>query len=353
MWHRIGILGLGLAVLAGCQRPGTMPAQKTTPLRAASVPVPADNPMTQAKVELGFRLWFEPRLSATNKMTCGTCHDHTKGFSNGEPTAAGVTGARGNRSVPTVYAAGYSTHQFWDGRAQSLEEQALGPIENPIEMGATMPAVIRKLEAHPYYPQKFREAFGTGVTADGIAKAIASFERALKVGQSPHDRYWAGDLAAMTPQQVRGEQVFNTRGRCVECHSGPNFTDGEFHNLGVGFDGPAPDLGRYLVTKRPADTGAFKTPTLRNIAQTGPYMHDGSLGTLEDVVDFYNRGGIDNEHLDPKLKPIHLMPEEQEDLIAFLEALTGRDNLKELGKLPGIRNPKIKEETSIPKDLLP
>lgn len=354
MWQRVAILGLGLVMLAGCQRPGTLPTTRTNvAVRTAGVPVPADNPMTQAKVELGFRLWFEPRLSANNRMTCGTCHHHMKGFSNDEPNAAGVTGTRGNRNVPTIYAAAYSSHQFWDGRAKTLEEQALGPIENPIEMGTTLPEVVRKLEAHPYYPQKFREAFGTGVTADGIAKAIATFERALTVGPSPYDRYLAGDQGALTAQQIRGEQVFKDRGRCTECHTGPNLTDGAFHNLGVGFDGPAPDLGRFAVTKDPADTGRFKTPTLRNVAQTGPYMHDGSLATLQDVVDFYNRGGNENDHLDQKLKPIHLMPEEQEDLIAFLEALTGKDNLKELGKLPGIHNPRIKEQTSIPRDLLP
>ncbi|MNY09164.1 Cytochrome c551 peroxidase precursor [compost metagenome] len=306
-------------------------------VKAQRVFVPADNPMTQAKIELGFRLWFEPRLSGNNKMNCATCHDHTKGFSNAERTAAGITGARGDRNVPTIYGIANNPFQFWDGRAKSLEEQALGPIENPIEMNAKLPDVIRKLETMEYYPRKFKEAFGTGVTADGIAKALATFERALTVEPTPFERYARGEQDAMSESAIRGAQIFHSpKGRCIACHSGPDLTDGQFHNLGVGLDRPNPDVGRYAVTKNEADWGAFKTPTLRNVALTAPYMHDGSLSTLEEVVAFYNKGGIPSANQDPRIGPLNLSEQDQKDLVAFLRALTSKDNLKEMGKLPGI-----------------
>lgn len=338
------------------------PVAPTMLARAAStpwneIPAPKDNPVTQAKVELGFRLWFEPRLSGNNRMTCATCHHHMTGYSNGEATAAGIAGKRGNRNVPTIYAAAGSHEQFWDGRASSLEEQALGPIENPIEMDAKLPEVIKKLEAHPYYPQKFKEAFGTGVTADGMAKAIASFERALTVKPSAYERFWAGDQTALTAQQKAGMAIFNSpKGRCVACHSGPDLTDRRFNNIGVGFEKPYRpdrDLGRYAITKRDEDYGKFKTPTLRNVALSAPYMHDGSLATLKDVVAFYNQGGHDNPNLDPRIGKLGLTDEEQEALVAFLHALTGPDNLKDLGKLPGVPNPKgVNLPLAIPAELL-
>lgn len=351
-FRRIAPLSLAL-LLSACHAPGRTPDAAVVPASVGArtattawgdIPAPKDNPVTQAKVELGFRLWFEPKLSGNNRMTCATCHSHLKGFSNGEATAAGIHGKRGNRNTPTIYAAATSEEQFWDGRAGSLEAQALGPIENPIEMDAKLPDVIRKLEAHPYYPQKFQEAFGTGVTADGIAKAIASFERALAVKQSPVERFWAGDREALTPQQQQGMAIFNTaKGRCVACHAGADMTDRNFWNVGVGLEPPYKpdrDLGRYHLTQRDEDYGKFKTPTLRNVALTAPYMHDGSLQTLEDVVAFYNRGGNANPNLDPRIRPLNLTDAEQAALVAFLKAFTAPDNLKDLGKLPGIRNPK-------------
>lgn len=347
---RLLAAALVAAVLIGCQpsvRPQAAPDVATTlAARAAwsDIPAPKDNPVTQAKVELGFRLWFEPKLSGNERMTCATCHHHMNGFSNAEPTAAGIHGKRGDRNVPTIYTAAASGLQFWDGRAESLEAQALGPIENPIEMDARLPEVVAKLEKHPYYPQKFQETFGTGVTPDGMAKALASFERALALAPSAHDRYWAGDREALTTQQKQGMAIFNSpKGRCVACHSGTDLTDRAFHNVGVGYEAgrrEPKDLGRFAVTKRDEDRGAFKTPTLRNIARTAPYMHDGSLGTLKDVVAYYNRGGNPNEHLDPRIMPLNLTKDEEAALVAFLEAFTTTDNLKELGRLPGIRNPR-------------
>jgi cytochrome c peroxidase len=287
-------------------------------------------------------------------MTCATCHHHTTGFSNGGPTAAGIHGQRGERNVPTIYAAAGSALQFWDGRAESLEAQALQPIENPIEMDARLPDVIRKLEQHPYYPQKFQQAFGTGVTTEGMAKALASFERALRLKASSYERFQAGEHDALTEQQQRGLAIFTSeRGRCVACHSGPDLTDRRFHNTGVGQGGASPDLGRAGVTQRPEDRGAFKTPTLRNVAKSAPYMHDGSLPTLEAVVSHYNGGGGQNANLDPRLVPLGLTQGEEQDLVAFLRALSASDNLKELAGLPGIRNPRRSNEpVALPADLL-
>ncbi|MEB3329404.1 MAG: cytochrome c peroxidase [Candidatus Sericytochromatia bacterium] len=349
----VTLLGCGEGPRAAAARAGGSQLRAATAWRA--IAAPPDNPVTQAKVELGFRLWFEPRLSGNQRMTCATCHHHTTGFSNAEPTAAGIHGQRGNRNVPTLYAAAGSTAQFWDGRAASLEDQALQPIENPIEMDARLSDVIRKLAQHPYYPQKFQQAFGTGVTADGMAKALASFERALRLKPSSYDRFLTGDEDALTAQQRRGLAIFSSaRGRCVACHSGPDLTDRDFHNTGVGQAGPQADPGRQAVTHREQDRGAFKTPTLRNVARTGPYMHDGSLPTLEAVVAHYNRGGGPNPNLDPRLAPLGLTPEEAEDLVAFLRALSAADNLKELAGLPGIRNPRRPQEPlALPADLLP
>ncbi|MEB3196347.1 MAG: cytochrome c peroxidase [Candidatus Sericytochromatia bacterium] len=317
------------------------------------VPAPADNPLTQAKVELGFRLWFEPRLSGNDRMSCATCHHHTTGYSNGERHAAGIRGQRGNRNVPTILAAAGSQEQFWDGRADSLEAQALGPIENPIEMDARLPDVLRKLSEHRYYPQKFQEAFGSGVTAEGLAKAIASFERALRTKPSAYERYLAGDSGALTPQQVQGLRLFQSeRTRCHTCHSGPDLTDRRYHNTGIPLDPQAPDLGRYLVTGRPVDQAAFKTPTLRNVARSAPYMHDGSLPTLAAVVEHYDRGGSAHPQRDPLLAPLGLSPEEKAALVSFLEAFSAEDNLRDLSRLPGIRNPRDpRDRPVLPADL--
>lgn len=305
----------------------------------SEVPVPPGNPITQAKVELGFRLFFEPRLSADNRMSCATCHQPRRGFSNGEATAAGVTGQRGHRNTPTIYQTAIYPSLFWDGRSPSLEDQALGPIQNPVEMNENLPHVVRKLSEVPYYRIKFQQTFGTPVTASGMAQALASFERALSLKPSAYDRYLDGQMDALTPQQERGMVLFGRRAHCATCHKGVQFTDKKFHNLGVGMDRPRPDLGRFEVTRNPEDTGAFKTPSLRNITQTGPYMHDGSLRDLEAVIDFYDRGGIVNPYLSREMNPLDLSAEEKSDLLAFLQALTSEDNLREIAALPGVKLP--------------
>jgi len=298
------------------------------------MPVPADNPQTDAKVKLGQQLYFDGRLSADGKISCATCHDPKKGWAGHDATDTGIGGRVGDRNSGTVVNSGYMTFQFWDGRAGSLEEQALGPIQNPVEMGETLENVVRKLNAAPGYTRQFHEVFGTDVTADGMAKAIAAFERTIVSGPSPYDRYLAGDTKALSPRALRGMEIFTGKGKCVACHGGPVFSDQGFHNLGVGMQDAKPDVGREAVTKNPGDRGKFKTPGLRNVTRTYPYMHNGKLRTLEAVVALLNAGGVPNPNLDPLVKPLGLNATEQEDLVAFLNALTGPEPIVTAPKLP-------------------
>jgi cytochrome c peroxidase len=291
--------------------------------RLGPVPVPPDNPQTDAKIRLGQALYFDTRLSADNTISCATCHDPKTAWAKPHPTDTGIRGQVGGRNSGTILDSAYMRYQFWDGRAGSLEEQALGPIHNPIEMGETLENVVRKLEAIPWYHDQFGVVFGTGVTTDGIAKAIAAFERTVISGPSPYDLYLAGDRGALSASAVRGLALFNGKGHCSACHSGPAFSDQSFHNLGVGMDAAKPDLGREAHTKDRKDRGKFKTPGLRNVAVTGPYLHTGAEKTLMDVIELYNRGGIPNPDLDPLMLPLNLTACEKRDRVAFMEALTG------------------------------
>jgi cytochrome c peroxidase len=287
------------------------------------LPIPPDNPQTDAKVSLGRQLFFDPRISADDTISCATCHDPETAWANHNSVDAGIQGKQGTRNSGTILDAAYMDFQFWDGRAKTLEEQSLGPIHNPVEMGSTLEDVVRKLGAIDGYRAQFEAVFGSDVTTDGIAKAIAAFERTVLSGPSPHDRYVAGERSAMPPAAVRGMRLFNGRARCRTCHGGPMLSDQGFHNIGVGMDRPRPDIGREAVTKDPKDRGRFKTPSLRNVALTWPYMHDGSLRTLADVVEFYDAGGVRNPSLDIFIMPLELTDDERKDLVAFLEALTG------------------------------
>lgn len=355
MAARRGCLGLGLALLVGVGTMGAADSARPSNgiLIAPTYPPPDDNPPTASKVELGLRLWFDTRLSGNGRMACATCHDYRQGFSNGEATAVGITGSRGTRNPPTIYAVAANSSQFWDGRASTLEEQALAPIVNPIELNARLDEVVRKLEQVEYYRVKFPEAFGTGVTAEGIAKALASFERAVVVERSPFERWLMGETGEFGPSAQRGLKLFHTKGRCFYCHEGLDMSDRAFHNTGIGTKARDPDRGRYDVTHDPKDWAAFKTPTLRNVARSGPYMHDGSLRTLKEVVDFYDKGGEANRHLDPLMVRLKLSKTEKADLVAFLNSLTGSDNLRALAKRPGIRLPaEPLSSLGIPQDLL-
>jgi cytochrome c peroxidase len=305
------------------------------PLGLKPVPVPADNPLTPEKVELGKQLYFDPRLSCDDTVSCASCHDPKKGWSNGTPFATGVRNQVGGRSAPTIINAAYSDLQFWDGRALKLEGQALGPIQNPIEMDHKLDDCVAKLNKIPGYMQQFQKVFGTDVTSENIAKAIASFERTVLSGNAPYDKYKAGNHNVMSAAAERGMKLFFGKAHCSACHTGPNFTDESFHNIGVGMKAEKPDLGRYEVTKVVGDKGAFKTPTLREVARHAPYMHDGSLKTLEDVVEHYDKGGIQNPQLDEEIFPMKLSAAEKSDLITFMkEGLASPD-------YPDIAPPKL------------
>jgi len=275
---------------------------------------PKDNLPTPEKIALGKQLYFDGRLSADNKVSCASCHDPAKGFSNGDQFATGVEGKKSGRNSPTVINTAYQKFQFWDGRAKTLEEQALGPIQNPIEMNLTLEAAVAKLNGIEGYKSQFKAVFGTDVTADGIGKAIAAYERTVLSGDAPYDKFKAGDKTALSESAQRGMKLFFGKANCSACHAGPNFTDNGFHNIGV----PGTDAGREAISKFVGDKGAFKTPTLREIARTAPYMHDGSMKTLEEVVAHYNKGGTPHDQLDEEIFPLKLTPEQVADLVAFM-----------------------------------
>lgn len=294
-------------------------------LQAEAVYTPPDNPLTLEKIDLGRQLYFDSRLSADRTVACATCHSPQSGFSDGQSVSTGIKGQKGTRSAPTTVNRVFSKAQFWDGRAASLEDQALGPIQNPIEMGNTLEGMVATLNITQGYRKQFRQVFGTEVTAAGVAKAIAAFERTLLCGNSAFDKYEDGDDAALSEGEKRGLQLFREKANCVRCHTGFNFTDERYHNIGVSMDQPSPDLGRYNVTKKEKDTGAFKTPTLRNITASAPYFHDGSAKTLEEVIEFYDKGGTKNPYLSTEIKPLNLTTQEKADLVAFLKSLSCPD----------------------------
>lgn len=354
------VAGVGLCIYptrmlraGGAGWPAGTPIEIKPPLGLPPVPIPDDNPLTAEKIALGRRLYYDRMLSVDNTVACADCHNPALSFTDGKQFSEGVGKKKESRNAPTVLNAAYFLNLFWDGRAPSLEKQVEVPVQNPVEMANTLEGVEKKLVADASYRAAFEEAFGPGaITFDKVEKAIASFERTLISGNSPFDRYfYGGDKDALTPAAQRGLEVFmnKRKGGCITCHSiykryAPTrarvavasvpeevesyalFTDNEFHNTGVGADsrGNYQDLGRYNVTQNEADKGAFKTPTLRNIAKTGPYMHDGSLKTLKEVIDFYVGGGNSNPHLDKRIHPLgFLTGQERADLLAFLESLTG------------------------------
>lgn len=325
------------------------------------------NPMTRAKLELGRQLYFDPRLSADGTISCASCHHPDEGYARHTRFGVGIRGQEGGRNSPVSYNRILSDLQFWDGRAASLEDQAIGPIANPIEMGNTHQACVEALKKIPGYAQQFRAVFGEdGVTIGNAGRAIAAFERAVVTGPSPFDyyeesqrfasldpddlkdqledpafaaRYNAAQAGSknhpLSPSAIRGRELFfSERVNCAACHVGANLTDEKYHNLGIGMEAKEPDLGRYVVTKDDKDWGAFKTPTIRNVALSAPYMHDGSLATLLEVVEHYNKGGTPNKNLSDKMKKLNLTDQEKQDLVAFMEACTGPFPKVERGRLP-------------------
>jgi len=316
-------------------RPVGKPVEIKAPLGLPPVPIPADNPPTEETITLGRRLFYDPTISVDGTISCATCHAPQFAFSDNRPVSEGVGKKFGTRHAPTVINSAYSNLQFWDGRVASLEEQALGPMANPVEMAHTLDGVVKRLQADPNYPAMFKKAWGTDqITIEMVAKSIASFERTVLAGDSPFDRFMYGhDSKALSPAAQRGMIVFmrKNKGNCRACHSFDKdyslFTDNEFHNLGVGADsrGNLNDVGRYAITKNEDDMGCFKTPTLRNLANRGPYMHDGSFPTLKDALAHYVGGGNANPHLDREIHSLDALTlDEREDLMQFLDSLNGK-----------------------------
>lgn len=341
------------------------------PMGLPPVPIPANNPLTLEKVTLGDKLFNDKRFSTTGEVSCATCHDKEKGFTDNLPVSEGINKLKGTRSAPTVVNAAYLHSQFWDGREPTLESQATQPFLNPVEMGLkNHDPILQIVRTDPEYVDLFKKAFGkTGdqVTMLEVTQAIGSFQRTLIAGNSPFDRYYfGGDKTAMSPAAIRGLDVFVGQGRCVSCHvieqTQALFTDNRFHMIGVAAHQMPKDLdelvaavedvkkrgtdiavlsnekssslGRYAVTRDLTDIGAFKTSTLRNIALTAPYMHDGSLKTLEESVQFYNNGGRLKETdpvpelLSGGIRPLNLSKEQEADLVEFLKALTSPEFVK-------------------------
>ncbi len=310
------------------------------------VPVPLDNPATAARVTLGERLFFDPVLSADGDTSCATCHVPDLAFTDGRAVAVGVYGRVGQRNVPTILNRGYGNSFFWDGRAASLEAQAGDAIEGREDLGLPIEEAVARLRRDDSYGADFHNAFpgrtvdrraggaghigagagagagGSSITARRVTQALATFVRSQMAGDSFVERYRGGDRAALSPAARRGMDVFVFRGRCLACHRAPLYTDEDFHNTGVSWGG---DPGRQRITGFEADRGRFKAPSLRNVALTAPYMHDGSIATLQEVVEFYDRGGGANPNLDPVIAPLHLTDRDKSDLVAFLEALTSVD----------------------------
>lgn len=335
------------------------------PLGLPSVPVPADNPITPEKVKLGDKLFHDTRFSSTGEVSCATCHAREKAFTDHLPVSEGIKQLKGTRNAPTVINAAYLTSQFWDGREPTLESQSSQPFVNPVEHGLeSHEPILNIVRTDQEYVEMFQAAFGKSgnqITMTEVEQAIATFERTLIAGNSPFDRYYfGGDKTAMSSAAIRGLDIFVNQGRCVSCHvieqTQALFTDNRFHMIGVAANrmpvdlddlvevvadvkkrGPdvavltnekASSLGRFVVTGDLTDVGAFKTPTLRNIELTAPYMHDGSLKTLEEVVQFYNHGGRLHESdpvpelLSGGIRPLNLEPEQEADLVEFMKALT-------------------------------
>jgi cytochrome c peroxidase len=318
------------------QPAGVASALPQTPAGLPELKVPADNPITAEKVQLGKMLYFDKRVSKDGTVSCATCHDPKLAWAEDEPTSTGIHKQKGGRNSPTVINAAYAASQFWDGRAASLEEQATGPVENPIEMGNSMEAVVETLSKIPGYRERFQRVFGTGVTKDGFAKAIAAFERTVLSGDSPYDRFRAGDGSALNESQKRGLKLFQKAG-CAGCHTPPLFSTYEFHNAGVDAHKPKPDVGRKEVTKKDADTGAFRVPSLREVAKTAPYFHDGSVKTLAEAVALMAAGGKDNPHRSPdfdRVRQAKLTDQDRNDVVEFLKALSGKYPVIEPPELP-------------------
>jgi cytochrome c peroxidase len=330
--------------LSGCSShvaQSTTAWQQPPPAGLPPVPVPADDPMTVEKVDLGRQLFYDRRVATQARSACADCHVPDHGLAGREPTMAF------HRNSPTVFNRAYGEYEFWDGSAgRSLEELVRGVLAF-VNFGAKRP-VWERLRNVSGYRKEFERAFGREPDEVAVVQAIATYCRTLLAGGAPYDRFIGGDSNAMTASAQRGRSLFFGRGQCASCHSGPNFTDEQFHNIGIGQEDPQkrfyppeqagkpefPELGRFNLTHRIEDRGAFKTPTLRELESTGPYMHDGRFGTLEEVVDYYDRGGLRALGMDPRMQPLGLTAEEKTDLVEFLRSLSANPPVPPAPTLP-------------------
>ncbi len=358
-WKILGVAGI-FALVVGAES-SNKPKIGALPDKP---PEPPDNPTTPEKVELGKLLYFDPRLSGDGSVSCATCHDPNHGWAKKRVMSPAYPENKHFRHSPTVLNVAYNMLMFWDGRAKSLEEQAEKPILSPFEMNMNYDLLEERLKAIPGYVERFKKAFPgekDPVNIKNVAKAIAAFERTIVCNDSPFDLYMKGDKNAMTPEQVKGMKLFVGKAGCVQCHNGVNFTDDKFHVTGVpkhklesnalvaatrnfvlreaGFKNPESidrDLGRYFLTKKEEDKGSFKTPTLRNVSLTPPYMHNGVFKNLDEVIEFYDKGGGNVPNKSKLLKPLNLSDEEKANLRAFLEALTCKN-------VPVVEEPELPE----------
>jgi cytochrome c peroxidase len=289
-------------------------------------PAPADNAYSPEKVALGKQLFFDKRLSKDGSASCETCHLHEKSWTDGLALSTKVGGAVNTRHTPTLYNVAYLTTFYWDGRAPTLEAQIAAAWKG--QMGADPAAIATALAAVPGYAESFKKVFGEAPTGDNIPKALAAYLRTLLAGASAWDRYEAGDRAAVSEDAVAGYKLFTQKGQCVLCHMPPVYTDSLFHNIGLEAGKAEPDLGRGKITSNPRENGAFKTPTLRGVAKSAPYFHDGSAKTLEEAVRYMASGGKPDPNLDARLRPTGLTDAEIKQLVAFLEALSPSDTLE-------------------------
>jgi cytochrome c peroxidase len=356
-WFAISAVALAVATTGGLvvAQTGAKSKEPVEVIKAAKVE-------NKGMVDLGQKLFFDPRLSKSGFISCNSCHNLSMGGSDNLKTSIGHNWQKGPINSPTVLNSSLNLAQFWDGRADSLEAQAVGPIQNPIEMGFTHEGVVKRLGELPVYKKQFEKIFGE-LTIDRVGQAIAAFERAIVTAPSPYDYYeqikaFAGldveDMAddpdvakryaevkasveahPMSEDAKRGRDIFFTeKGNCTACHVGANLADEKFHNIGVGMEAEKPDLGRVAISKDPKDTGAFKTPTVRNVSLTAPYMHDGSIATLEEVVEWYAKGGHPNPALSDKIRPLQLSAQDKADLVAFMLACTSPTSPVQTERLP-------------------
>jgi cytochrome c peroxidase len=300
------------------------------------MPYPADNQPNAARIALGKTLFFDPRLSGAGNMSCASCHNPALGWSDALPTARGDKSEMLGRASPTLFNTGYNSIQMWDGRKKSLEHQAMGPMQANVEMNTDLGKLFQWLGSNEGYKSLFAAAYpGEALDENTLSKAIATFERTVVSKNAPFDRWLKGDASALSAQQVEGFKLFAGKANCVVCHSGGNFTDNGFHNLGLASGGgTAPDLGRFGQKAVKAMRGAFKTPTLREVTRTAPYFHDGSARSLMEVVEHYDRGGDVKTNLSPNMHPLGLRAEEKKALVAFLESLTSPFVAVTLPELP-------------------